>query len=490
MRSAKLLIDQNTNYGNDFGEVFRSSAIFYYKYSAGFKTTISLLNYWKLKRNISVGIIGNVRDLSGKLIKRQRLYFENCEVINFSPKIETLKDFEGSVEIEVFSTENLVIPYAAVMCIYETTNGPTMVHSYTRAYSQHEIEDGRTITSGEESCWTLRDDNHFESFGVIHNGPQEMVDKHFKLVVKNHSGQKISKDIYFEKIEKYQTIVIRPKNYIIELVDFLENRPGQAALSFVTGDSFTRMLVGNRKADDSDWQVTHSNFNYSVHMTNKLNQGNNDLPSDYDYGYMKVPHIPNSKLDLYVYPDNDPGNYELLIDTKKTDFSTGQFVNTTLEGSTVKIRKLKDLLPSRVVTAISGRLNDNTSFLPFECSIGISTKAKPPKRLWWGSIAFHSNLKTKLYIIPNEVLSGPSSGFTIDISIYSQHHKTSITSKITVSNEDEMLNGVDLEKLFPNIKEYLKGSFGYYSTFSEYKGFSVYSLIYNDKGIATLEHGF
>ena len=56
------------------------------------------------------------------------------------------------------------------MSIYESKNSISMVHSYSRIYSQHEIEDNRTISLGEESCWTIRDSINISSFAIVHNG--------------------------------------------------------------------------------------------------------------------------------------------------------------------------------------------------------------------------------------------------------------------------------------------------------------------------------
>ena len=63
----------------------------------------------------------------------------------------------GSVELKALANEDIRIPYAAFMAIYETDQSISMVHSYSRSYSVWEIEEERTITDGHEGCWTLRD---------------------------------------------------------------------------------------------------------------------------------------------------------------------------------------------------------------------------------------------------------------------------------------------------------------------------------------------
>ena len=90
------------NFGNhNFGHVLRSSAIFYFKKTSSFKTTISLLNYWKIKRNLETMIVASVRKMDGTLVLREDFEFNESYVINYTPNIIE-ESFEGSVEIEIF----------------------------------------------------------------------------------------------------------------------------------------------------------------------------------------------------------------------------------------------------------------------------------------------------------------------------------------------------------------------------------------------------
>ena len=91
----------------------------------------------EIKDNYRVLLNKAWEEINGDLVNRQMISLDEKAVCNYSPP----NDFEGSVEVEVFSIKNLRIPYAAVMAVYESTNSVSMVHSYARAYSQHEIED-------------------------------------------------------------------------------------------------------------------------------------------------------------------------------------------------------------------------------------------------------------------------------------------------------------------------------------------------------------
>ena len=264
MNSRSIEISQKDNYSGNFGHAYRSSAIFYYKQSEPFKTTISLMDYWRPKRNIEVYIIISRRAMDGTLCVRKEYKFEEGNVINYAELAG--EEFEGSVEVEIFSSRNMVIPYSAIMVIYENENSISMTHSYGRIYSPHEIEEKRTIMIGEESCWTVRDSPTVKSFAVFHNGTGIQNAQTVKLEVLNHKSERQIYNHDIEELKPYATVRIVPQDIIgEELLEFLVGQAGNISLSFDLSGAFTRMLIGNES--NSETQVTHSNFNYSMHKT-------------------------------------------------------------------------------------------------------------------------------------------------------------------------------------------------------------------------------
>ena len=118
-------INQRRSFSDGFGDVLRSSAIFYVRQSKDVSTTINFMNYWKVKRGIDVAVVASTRKMDGTLLGRTRLNFDAGEVVNFRPNLGD--DSEGSVEIEILSIQNLVFPYPALMAFYETDNTVSMV---------------------------------------------------------------------------------------------------------------------------------------------------------------------------------------------------------------------------------------------------------------------------------------------------------------------------------------------------------------------------
>ncbi|MEP6672661.1 MAG: hypothetical protein ABJF10_26085 [Chthoniobacter sp.] len=477
-------ISQKSNYAGDFGVVLRSSALFYYRNKkASFSTTFSFLNYWKQKRDLQVAIIASLRDMTGRLFRREELKFGDGEVLNYRP-CGTDEDFEGSVEIEIFSTQNLVIPYAAVMAIYETPKGVSIVHSYGRAYSTHEIEEGRTITQGEEACWTLRDDSATRSFGVFHNGHHQCESQVVQLHVRNAANEARDTKITLPALMPYQTVKIVPAEHIPDLVDWLDGKPGHASISFHVVDAFTRMLIGNERNDGSDFQVTHSNFNYSKHETDHVEVSDQKA-------YMVVLPLPGIERTVEVYPDCDPGAYTIQFSGKSVRHSTGQatWIPLPQEKLTLEFRKESGALPSRIVTSLV--TSKAPGVLPNECSLGIEHHQRPRKRSTWGLASARPDAIGVLYLhaIP-QVYGEIADDTKITLKLFSTRSHEPLEATLTGKDMPRLERGMPCAEIWPGAGEFLGGDFGYFTVSCEYGGLLCYSSLENRSGSFTMEHAF
>jgi hypothetical protein len=479
---AGLKIAQADNFNPNFGDVLRSSAIFYYRRAADFGTTISFMDYWKAKRALDVAIVASTRDMGGLLVRRERLSFDRGAVINHRPALPP-GDFEGSVEIEVFATRNMVIPYSAIMAVYESGRGLSMVHSYARTYSRHEVEEGRTISVGEESCWTLRDDERTRSFCVFHNGGCVQPGQQVTITVANAEGQRREIAIALPALAPYATVKLVPSAHLPDLRGFLAGRIGHASVSFRVGESFTRMLVGNEAVDGSDCQVTHSNFNYARHQTD-------GLAGDHA-AFMRIPRLGGVQRQVLVYPDCDPGAYDVEVSGRKRAFSSGDELVLPVEpgAQCLVFHKHGGQMPTRIVTALV--CDGGSDLLAAECSLGVLTHLQPPKRMWWGLCAADRDKRTALVIhdVP-EIYPGIPHDATFTIRLFSCQGQQALEARFSATELQRFDDGVDLQEIFPEAAAFLDGDFGYYMVQSEYGGLTCYSLMRNQRGGLTLEHGF
>lgn len=481
MMTAPRVISFRGNVSNQHGEVYRSSGIFYVPPTNQVRTTLSFLNYWALKRDLQVAVVASTRTMSGELVGRQRLRFDLGQVINFSPDVAP--GFEGSVEVEVFAAENMVIPYAAIIAWYETRRGLGIVHSYARAYSNHEVEEQRTVTRGREGCWTITDDALTRSFAVFHNGGTAVGAQTLHLRVTNAIGQRQSASWELPVLRPYESVKVLPGQHLEGLQDFLAGQPGQAELDYELGGGFTRMLVGNERLDASDLQVTHSNFNFTLQATDMAGLG--------AVGWMEVPDLQVATTEVLVYPQSVQGRYRSK-DTagEQREFNTGEVVSIRPKvPSSLQFSITEGEFPTRLVTGL--RVAQSQELLSNECSLGVITALQPPKRLWWGPLRCDDGAVSKLIIhdLP-QVYGGIADDVLLSLRLFSARESKPLEVSLVAGDLLRLCRGLSVEQIWPKAAEFLGDEPGYYTAFCSYGGLTVYTLTENKHGSVCLEHGF
>ncbi|MDA0843723.1 MAG: hypothetical protein O3C07_03260 [Bacteroidetes bacterium] len=458
------VINQAANYAGEFGAAFRSSAIFFKP--KDIKTTISLSNYWDFKNGLTVGIVISVRCLKGNLVSREEVSFGDSNVINF----EVSSVDEGSVEIEAFSSENLRIPYAAIMVVYESKNGVSMVHSYGRNHSLIELEEDNAILQARESCWTLRMSENTSNKAIFHNGHVELDSQEAIFKVTRTDGAEEQVSFTLPLIQKYETVIFDAEDIFPNLRGFLGTEDGWGTLHFESQSSFTRLLILWENSDSGEVQVTHSNFDYSAHQTNMIESSK---PA-----YMVLPLVNGSLPDVIVYPKFSRGNY---IVNNGCSFSNGVVIDSNEQ--ILAFRRSDGDLPARIVTAASAKLNQNT-IIPFECSLGVVHEKRPPKRFHWFLIS--KKHPSTIHLTAYEDIYPVNESIELIFRLYSDTTKNAQEKIITFSSIKELTKEVAVEDVFDlsNIE-----SFGYVSIFSHYGGLFVYSSLQKGNSI-TLEHSF
>jgi hypothetical protein len=472
----RLKISQQDNFAANFGEVLRSSAIFWAKNDPQVKTTISISNYWAYKNAVAVMVLVNLRDTAGKLIRREKVSFETSDVVNYHPPAA----FDGSVEVEAFSAKNLRIPYAAVMAIYECADSISMVHSYSRAYSQHEIEDKRTICIGEESCWTLQESAEVTSFCVFHNGPGQMGPQRVRLGIRRYDGEEKSLEINLPTLRPFQSVMIEPRQHFPEIASWLAGLPGNGRLSFKLEGGFTRFLCGIRAIDWSQLQVTHSNFNYSVHETDQITSGN-------AIGYMRTPAIRDHDVtqEIVIYPDMSPGDYTMRGADFELRFRPTEIVRKQYDRNSracVQFYRDDGTLPSRIVTGF--RLRRSAGTIPAECSYGVAHHKRPAKHFAWMVVSREFN-STVCWVDFPEIYGGCPADAKLVFKFYSAEKKEPVIREAAFS-ELPSTGTIRLEEIF-DVR--WPDEFGYLTIWCSYGGLEFFSTLQKKDSIS-IEHSF
>lgn len=470
-------ISQADNYAAKFGYCLRSSSIFYIP-PRPVSTKIILSNYWSFKNKIKVFILVNWRDVKGNLIKRESVDFDEKNVSTLSPPSE----FSGSCEVEAFSAEDMRIPYSAIMGVYETNESISMVHSYTRTYSQIEIEENRTISEGHEGCWVLRDCDDIRSFAVIHNGPEMQPSQEINLVITNYSGEAKKIKWIESEMSPFETRKIYPREYVTDLVEFLGGQEGTCSIDYELNKSFTRLLLGWESIDQSQLQVTHSNFDYSKHETDFVE-------SEKPVAYMSIPLIEDSEIRVFVYPNRSPGMYLLSSNGNQYQGLPSTLANhLSKSGDRLKFKKEDGKLPTRIVTGIQIKSPTNNHVIPCECSLGIVHALRPAKRFHWG--VWSARFNSRLLITSYPEIYGEVGDPDIIFRFYGEHTVNIVEQKISWKDisEDSVNASLLIGDICPD--DQLKiDEYGYISIWSEYGGFCAFTTLSKKQSIS-LEHTF
>ena len=137
----------------------RSSAIFPFFINNKIDNKFLILGYWLIKRNIKeVLLLITIRSKEGKTIFRNKKLINEVKAYNFSLK-NLLKfktgNLKGSVEFEIFSTQDLFYPYPACVLEASSDNSSTFVHTCGRIYNDSEDLENNSNWTPPESGFDI-----------------------------------------------------------------------------------------------------------------------------------------------------------------------------------------------------------------------------------------------------------------------------------------------------------------------------------------------
>ena len=381
------------------------------------KSTISILNYFSIKNSLDVSASVTWRSLDGSFIDKSNLEFKHYNMLNISPP-DSLLEHGGSCEFEAFCQDNLRIPYTAAMVIYESERSIAMTHSYSRSLNAGEFDKSNPYFDGAEGCWTIKDTANITSFAIFHNGPDPNSSNEFILEITNHEGRQISKKLCWPLLNPYETKKIIPKDEFDDFLLFTECRPAAARLIYKASKIFPRMLLGWQNNKCKELQVTHSNFDYSVHCTDTSNSDS----------YTSIPELLTHRSTIIFYRDHPSSINETQVLNSEhiNPLSTLYTVDYkhNLPGTyTIKCRPDSESLPSRIVNA--ALVNNPLDSLDCECSLGVFNDLYKPKRFHWS--IFSTKLFSKIIFTEYlELFADPPPDLRIYFNFYNaQSHKCS-----------------------------------------------------------------
>lgn len=304
----------------------RSSAIFPVMNLPGITTRILFMGYWILKRNINAILaVVNLRSEKGDLIGRETFTITEpktyrIELQDQLKKAGFLADtlFYGSLEIEFFSTVNLVFPYPAVVVNYYGPRFCTVVHTAQRIYNDFEDLNKNSQTIVPESGFNIYADQKREPFIGLINGAESVENCEIKFEFFNIEGKNLQGTLSLGTLSAYETRFIYPAREF-PLQDFLGNEAGTGKIYFQVNWIFPRLLVGNVEKQLPALSVTHSY--YDTTGAGKKSDYWKPAEPGWHAAALMVPCAmkENHYTNIYFYPIYSPSQFAIDLELYSRD---------------------------------------------------------------------------------------------------------------------------------------------------------------------------
>lgn len=245
---------------------FRASGLFFVVIDDQTTTHVSFMNYWREKNNnTSVGAMATLRNAEGTKVGRR--YFPVDEMV-FQIDARDLLDvpgpFLGSLEIDLYSSEDLKFAFPALSVFYETPCGLSYVHTNQRTFNNLDDQEKGNRFNAWQSGFDIRFDNGTRPFIFLVNGPQRIRDANVELKIFNSAGEMVERDVPLGELAGYAARRIDLAD-LDNMCDFLGEDAGFCKINAPFDDVYCRFACGNIQTDRSWMSVTHSYFDCTGH---------------------------------------------------------------------------------------------------------------------------------------------------------------------------------------------------------------------------------
>ncbi len=262
--------------------VVRSSAVFPCVVNESMGTDILFMGYWLLKRNMKeISLLATLRSEGGEVINRNFRVINEVRAYRISvqdllEEIGREDDFRGSIEIEVFSTQDMVFPYPAFVVCFNSEESATFVHTCGRIYNDFEDLKEASAIAVPETGFDLSPDPGFHPYISFVNGPFAIDEQSVDVEIINTNGETRTKSLPLGSIAPYETKFLFLMDG--EEKDFLGGEKGTAKIRHDLQGFFPRFVAGNFDAGWSNTSITHSYYD-TQHQTDEAAYWTNPDPA-------------------------------------------------------------------------------------------------------------------------------------------------------------------------------------------------------------------
>lgn len=489
----------------------RASAIFPIRIREKTNFSIVFLNYWLLKNGIDfVNINIRIYDDLGRLV-----ILKSLKVIELHNKISVGDllllerpgnfSFDGMVEIEVVSAENLSFSFPAIVGVYESDGRFSTVHSAGRIKNADEIKKSSRSQESNWSCifekkpqsqgWSVVPFFHY-FVGATNPLPDEVIEINLR---DKRGGIIESKSINVGEMPAFSS-----KIFFADQIFTLVSEPSIDAFISVTlhtTDVFPRLVVGNFHKDIDFLEVTHS-FPITE-FVDHCPQPDDKKPYHSAPSLLAAQTAPGLDLAVRVFPTNCIGNTEVMVNKKnfvekslkRTTQSFDFKSNIGSEGLSFKLdsdeemRVLHlygDTIPSRLNASYRYSVTGTKSKFATDIATGAKSIVYPPKWRHWGHGCIGAGYDTYVLLRNNTHVPESTMNNCGIIRIFTEHLDKSF--KIQVGAESCIALKIS-ELINLNPLEGIPIFFSWMITMDEPVG-ETFWVSYRDDGAIFGEHGF
>lgn len=306
--------------------VYRSSAIFPVMQMPEISSRILFMGYWILKRNIhEISTVVTLRDSAGKVLARNNFMIQEAKTfrIELADQLENCGfprniDFIGSLEVEFFSTQNLVFPFPAVVVNYYGPHFSTVVHTAQRVYNDFDDMAKNSQKEVPESGFNIYADDDREPFIGLINGSVPVDNGNIDMLFFNSKQETLNCHLDLGKLAPYETKMIYPA-HSFDLKNFLQGKPGTGKIRFHVNWIFPRLLVGNIHHHIPAVTITHTYYDCSQADADSDYWLSSD-PAWYPMALMVPAAVAkNHFTNVYFYPIYSPSIFAIDVEIFDSD---------------------------------------------------------------------------------------------------------------------------------------------------------------------------
>jgi hypothetical protein len=503
--------------------VMRSSAIFPAIQNSTYKTQILFMSYWLIKRDIpEISSVITLRDKSGKILKRN--FMSISEPKSFSLNLDSMlknhpnkNNFLGSLEVEFFSTRDMVYPFPAVVLNYYNNEFNTCVHTTGRIYN--DIED---LSENEkflvpETGFDIYSNDDLSSFLAFVNGPQINENGTIDYIITNHESKKLSGNFSIGNIHSFETIFLNFSDCIPKLNEFLNEKSGSISIKHNFTGFYPRFLVGTIQESFPSVSFTHSY--YDCTLCNSPSDYWDRISDDYHDSSLYIPIFTKSNrfTELIIYPNLSPSTLNLQINLHDNEGNILQSFPNYLKIDSSKSQLMKinfDQLLNEVklnsekVTSAHIITNSENRKIPTRMKFGLNIGMKNQKSHIPCNICFNSKLGNPL--IENKpgsfhwcpIFNNASAVVTIGNFSPKKNYSKSAQITLTFYHEEDSQSIEKIIKILPNaeyrfrldengdIKSFLHNANGWITMKSDNPFVQGYYFNFHSSGSVAGDHWF